>query len=128
MANEMPKQGIFCWNELVTPDTVKAKKFYTELLGWTAVEMPMSSGTYTVFKVGETNAGGMYQITEQMGKVPPHWIGYITVDDVDAMVKKTEKLGGKVCMPPMDIPGVGRMAMITDPTGATIALMTLEKM
>jgi len=54
-------------------------------------------------------------------------MGYIAVDDVDALVKKTEELGGKVSVPPMDVPEVGRMAVITDPTGASISLMTFFK-
>jgi len=127
MADEMPKHGTFCWNELATNDVEAAKKFYASLLGWTTKEMPMQSGVYTIFNTGDKDVGGMYMITEEMGQVPPHWMGYITVDDVDAMVKKTEELGGKVCMAPTDIPEVGRMAVITDPTGATISLMTFFK-
>ena len=124
MADEMPKHGTFCWNELATRDIGAAKKFYTGLLGWTVREMPMQTGVYTVFKAGDKDVGGMYAITPEMGEVPPHWMGYIAVDDVDALAKKTEELGGKVIVPPMDIPEVGRMVVIADPTGAAISLMT----
>ena len=127
MADEMPKIGTFCWNELATSDPDKAKKFYTELLGWTTEEMPMGEGAYTVFKAGEAQAGGMFKITPQMGEVPPHWMGYITVADADATAKKVEELGGKVIVPPMDVPGVGRMITVIDPTGAAVSMMAFPK-
>lgn len=124
---EIPKQGTFCWNELMTNDVVKARKFYTELLGWGASDMPMAEGQYTVFKVGDTQAGGMMKIDPKWGKVPSHWMAYITVDDVDASTKKAEKLGGKVIVQPTDIPTVGRFSVIGDPTGAVVGLLTFPK-
>ncbi|MBN1211785.1 MAG: VOC family protein [candidate division Zixibacteria bacterium] len=127
MADQMPKIGTFCWNELATNDPDKAREFYTELLGWTVTEMPMPSGTYTMFKAGEAQAGGMFKITPEMGQVPPHWMGYITVEDADETAKKVEQLGGKVAVPPMDVPGVGRMITVIDPTGATVSMMAFPK-
>ena len=52
MADDMPKHGTFCWNELATKNVEAAKKFYTGLLGWTTREMPMPSGVYTIFNSG----------------------------------------------------------------------------
>jgi predicted enzyme related to lactoylglutathione lyase len=119
-----PKAGTFCWNELMTPDVGAAKTFYTNLLGWTTEEMDMGeAGIYTLFKKGEQQVGGMMALTAECGEgVPPHWMSYIAVDDVDASTKQAEQLGGKVCVPPTDIPNVGRFSVITDPTGATISL------
>jgi predicted enzyme related to lactoylglutathione lyase len=127
MADEMPKKGTFCWNELATTDPDKAKKFYTELLGWTTEDMPMPTGTYTMFKSGKTSTGGLFKITPEMGKVNPHWMGYIMIEDADEAAKKVEKLGGKVIVPPMDIPNVGRMVTILDPTGAAVSMITFQK-
>ncbi|MFZ5981236.1 MAG: VOC family protein [Candidatus Zixiibacteriota bacterium] len=124
MADNLPKHGSFCWNELVTRDIGTAKKFYTDLLGWTVREMPMRNGVYTVFKAGDKDIGGMYAVSPEMGGVPSHWMGYIAVEDVDALAKKAGELGGMVIVPPTDVPEVGRMAVITDPTGAAVALMT----
>ena len=56
--------------------------------------------------------------------MPPTWVPYVTVADVDALVKKVESLGGQVHMPPTDIPTVGRFAVIADPQGATINVIT----
>ncbi len=123
---DMPKHGHFCWNELATKDTAKATKFFTELLGWTAKVEQMGPTKYTMFKAGDADVGGMLQMTEEWGDMPPHWMAYIAVDDVDASVKKVEELGGKVCVPPTDIPPVGRFCVITDPTGASVSLITLS--
>ncbi|MDY7108102.1 MAG: VOC family protein [Planctomycetota bacterium] len=119
-----PAAGTFCWNELMTPDAGAAKRFYGELLGWTSEDMDMGEmGTYTLFRKGDQHVGGMMPMVGDCWEgVPPHWMSYVAVDDVDASTKKAEQLGGKVCVPPTDIPNVGRFSVITDPTGATISL------
>ena len=75
-----------------------------------------------VGKNAEQQFGGIMEITEEMGDTPPHWLNYIAVSDVDASVKKAESLGAKICVPPQDIPGIGRFSVFTDPTGAAIAV------
>ena len=118
--------GSFGWNELVTTDTAAARKFFGGLLGWSFDEMPMpgGGGAYVIAKAGEQMVGGMFKMQgEQFKGVPPHWMGYITVTDVDGAAKKVSTLGGKVCVPPTDIPSVGRFCMISDPTGAMVSLM-----
>ncbi len=123
MADQMPKHGTFCWNELVTKDEQAAGKFYSELLGWKLVDSGMEGMKYTLLKAGDKDAGGMMQIQKEWGEVPSHWMSYIAVDDVDALAAKVESLGGKVCVPPTDIPKVGRFCVVTDPTGANVSLM-----
>ena len=120
-----PAQGTFCWNELMTGDIEKAKTFYTSLLGWTTEQMDMGpGGTYTLFKTGDTSAGGLMGIDPDAKAqgAQPTWMAYITVDDVDASTKKAESLGAKICVPPTDIPNIGRFSIITDPTGASVGL------
>ena len=75
---------------------------------------------------GDCPAGGMYQMGEEYGDAPSHWMSYVAVDDVDESAKKVAELGGKVCVPPTDIPNVGRFSVITDPTGATFSMITLK--
>lgn len=125
-----PAAGTFCWNELMTRDVGAAKTFYTRLLGWTTEEMDMGEmGTYIVFKKGDREVAGMMAMPPDCGEeIPPHWMSYIAVDDVDAGAAKVEQLGGKVCVPPTDIPEVGRFSVITDPTGATISLFKSKSM
>jgi predicted enzyme related to lactoylglutathione lyase len=119
--------GTFCWNELATNNLKECKKFFTDLLGWTSEDSDMGGTKYTVFKQGEKMVGGMMAISKDWGDVPPHWMGYIAVDDVDSKAKKVEELGGKVNVPPTDIPTVGRFCVITDPGGAVVSLITMEQ-
>ena len=120
----MSVQGTFIWNELMAKDMDKSKAFYSGLLGWETADMPMSSGFYTLVKAGGEDRGGMFQITPEMGPTPQAWMAYIGVDDVDATAKKTSDLGGSVVREPFDIPGVGRIAIISDPDGGMVGLMT----
>lgn len=120
--SEKQPNGTFCWNELITGDVDKAKQFYTQLLGWKSVDMPMGDFTYTIYKNNETDAAGMMAITPEMGNVPPHWMAYIKVEDVDATAAKVDELGGKIVVSPTDIPEVGRFCTLIDPTGAAISI------
>ena len=121
----IPVNGAFCWNELGTTNLEAAKKFYTELLGWKLKESGAAGMIYNEIVVDGREMGGMYQKTAETGGGPSQWTAYVSVDDVDAKAKKVEELGGKVCVPPMDIPNVGRFCVISDPTGATISLIKL---
>lgn len=113
----------FCWNELLTKDVEKSKKFYTHLLGWTAVESKHGDCTYTMFQdKGKDVAGLMENSCCGSCSHEATWLAYVTVEDVDETVKHAEKLGGKVKVEPMDFPGVGRIAVIIDCCGAKIGL------
>lgn len=125
MSEEKPATGMFCWNELMTRDTESAGKFYSELLGWKPTAGAMPGMNYTLMKVGDKDAGGMMAMPAEVPEqVPSHWMSYITVEDVDALAKKTTKLGGQLLTGPQDIPEVGRFCIIQDPTGATVGLIT----
>lgn len=130
---EMPKHGEFCWNELGTTDVESCKKFYSELLGWQfkqnepIADCEGGGMIYNEFTVdGKKHFGGMYQMGKEFGDAPSHWMAYVAVDDVDVSAAKVTELGGSVCVPPTDIPNTGRFCVVTDPSGATISLITLE--
>jgi predicted enzyme related to lactoylglutathione lyase len=117
--------GHFYWNELMTRDAERDKKFYADALGWSFEGMPMPDGTYWVAKVGDVPVGGLFPISApQFAGVPEGWMGYIAVDDVDARVKKAQTLGAKLMKPIFDVPGVGRIAVLMEPGGAGIGWMT----
>jgi len=126
MADDTPIPGLFSWNELMTTDVEDAKDFYGKLLGWEFEDWPHApSGQYVVIKNGPREAGGMMPKPPMApDEVPPHWGAYITVADVDATAARAEELGGNLVLPPMDIPRVGRMAVIQDRQGAVIQLIT----
>ena len=117
--------GRFIWYELMTPDIEAAKRFYGEVVGWTAQAMPMEGSAYNVFEAGGAGVGGAMPLSDahRAQGVPPNWTGYICVDDCDAVARKAEALGGSVVRPPTDIPGIGRFAIIADPHGAVSAIM-----
>ena len=121
----MTAHGHFHWNELVTRDVGKAKKFYGDTIGWTFEGMPMPDGTYWVAKMGDAYVGGLFPIGgPQWDGVPEHWMSYLAVDDVDARVKKAVAAGAKLMRPAFDIPGVGRIAILTEPGGAGVGWIT----
>lgn len=120
-----PPASVFCWNELMTTDAAAARDFYTKLFGWTTEEKPMGEFTYTILKSGDTQVGGLMQMEGDCFKgIPSHWMSYVSVEDVDASARKAKDLGATICVEPTDIPEVGRFAVVTDPTGAAIALFS----
>lgn len=123
----MKKHGVFSWNELMTTDVKAAKTFYGELLGWSLQDIQAGGMDYTMVKVGEREIGGVMAIPPEAKGMPPTWGAYVTVDNVDALIPRVQKLGGKICVPPHDIPGVGRFMVIQDPQGATLSLITYNK-
>ncbi len=127
---KMPANGAFCWNELATTDLESAQSFYKTLLGWEIKESSASGGgmVYNEIVVGGQSVGGLFQMGPEFGEIPSHWMAYVAVDDVDAKARQVWELGGKVCVPPTDIPKVGRFCVVNDPTGATLALITLTGM
>jgi hypothetical protein len=116
--------GAFVWYELMTTDTKAAETFYDDVVGWTSGDSGMPEANYTLFKTNGMRVAGLMTLPEDALKmnVPPAWIGYIGVDNVDAAAKKLAKLGGTVHRQPDDIPGVGRFAVVADPHGAVFAL------
>jgi predicted enzyme related to lactoylglutathione lyase len=116
--------GNFYWNELMTRDVERDKKFYAEALGWEFEGMPMPDGTYWVANIGGQPVGGLFDISApQFRPVPEMWMSYIAVDDVDARVKKAQSLGATLMKPIFDVPGVGRIAILREPGGAGIGWM-----
>jgi len=125
MAEEKMRLGTFCWTELATRDVETAKKFYSELIGWTTRDQDMAGFTYTVLMPAgsDEQVGGIMSMTgPQWEGVPPHWMPYIAVEDVDDRADKCVELGGKIKIKPTDIPNVGRFCVIEDPTGAVVSL------
>ena len=126
----LPKVGTFCWDELVTTDPAVAGSFYANVFGWSPHAVEMGGGnTYTLFHrpgtTGPNNqpigAGGMMKAPAGM----PHsfWIAYVHVANADQSSEKATRLGGKVMVPPTDIPNIGRFSCWSDPQGAAIAVL-----
>jgi predicted enzyme related to lactoylglutathione lyase len=119
-------RGDFIWYELLTTDIAGAKAFYDAVVGWDVQDRSDFPNDYRM--IGRSDgkfAGGAMQLNDEMLShgARPSWLGYILVPDVDASVASISAEGGQVHMQPFDIPGVGRVAMVTDPQGAPFYIM-----
>ena len=123
------ERGAFIWYELMTDDPASARDFYRAVVGWEIEAEGKAMPTGATYRmIGRSDggfAGGVLEITADMkaGGATPGWLGYIHHADVDGAIAATKAAGGAVHMPPMDMPGVGRMAMVSDPQGAVFYVM-----
>ena len=116
------------WVELASRDAEGARAFYSALLGWQCETSTIAAAgiEYTEYAVGGTRYGGILPMTAEWGEMPSHWSVYIPVADVDACLARARELGGSVCVPAFDAPGVGRIARLDDPTGAGVYVIRLD--
>ncbi len=127
----LPKQGEFVWTEIGVNDADKCQAFYENVFGWKFKSDGASvpGMDYREFCTGGDNPiGGLYQIDPAWfggNPPPPHFMTYVAVDDVDETAKRVEELGGKVHKT-MDVPNVGRMSIIEDPSGAMVATFRMK--
>lgn len=119
------KPGDYIWYELLTSDAGAAQDFYASILGWTFTDSGQPKMDYRIVNAGPHAVGGVMEITGDMAAqgASPVWLGYVAVDDVDATVAEIGRRGGSAIMPAMDIPMVGRIAMVADPQGAPFYVM-----
>lgn len=122
----MASHGTIVWNELNTWEPEKAMDFYGRTLGWTFEEMQMGEReVYRLAKVGDQMVAGLFTMTSpQFDGLPSHWFSYVEVDDVDARCAAAAAAGGTILHQPFDIPTVGRVGIVKDPTGAVLGWMT----
>jgi len=123
----LKEHGVFSWNELMTTDMAAAKQFYRDALGWELQDLNNPAMPYAIARKGTREVAGIMGIPKDSAGMAPGWGSYVTVDDVDARVARVQSLGGKLCVPPQDIPDVGRFAVIADPQGAMLAMITYFK-
>jgi predicted enzyme related to lactoylglutathione lyase len=117
-------RGRFVWIELVTTDTVVAKAFYASVVGWQTQDVATLSASYTLLFANGVQVGGLMPLSPHARRsgARPAWLGFVQVEDVDASVARVQRLGGRVQHAPVDIPGTGRYAVVSDPQGAILNL------
>lgn len=116
--------GTFSWVDLQTTDAEGAKKFYTELFGWSAMDIPMGEGAvYTMLTLEGRDVAALSQMSpeQQQQGMPPMWNSYVTVENADKSAAKAKSLGGTVLMEAFDVMEAGRMAVIQDPSGGVLS-------
>ena len=119
MANQ---HGNFLWYELMTNDVSAAQAFYGPLLGWQFADSGQADRVYQLASMNGNNICGLMPIPEG-ADMPPCWMGYLGVNDVDRAVVDLTKAGGTTYMEPLDIENVGRIAFVSDPQGAMFYVM-----
>jgi predicted enzyme related to lactoylglutathione lyase len=124
--SDQPNAGTMCWFEIMTTDGAKVRDFYSEMFGWQWTTMDMGElGTYWMMTPpgAEQPIGGLMEMKgPQWEGVPPHFMNYIAVDDIDAAADKAKSLGATIKVPPTPIPNVGHFCVLADPTGAVFSL------
>ena len=121
----IPKAGEICWRELRTKDLPGSMEFYQRMFGWELPQTKVTPIDYKEIVIGGAACGGMMAIDASWGDnpPPPHWATYIAVDNADETAEKITANGGSIMVPPFDAPGVGRMSMVADPSGAHFAII-----
>lgn len=114
-----------CWHELATRGLDTAAEFFEDLFGWTTVDNPVAPAGYRTIKHGEDDVGGILQMTEEWGEMPPHWTVYFAVEDADDSAEQITEAGGKVHFGPFDTP-IGRLAVCADDQGAHFHVIALQ--
>ena len=118
--NESP----FVWHELVTLDQKTSGAFFSQLFGWTRKEVDAGPfGTYTLFLKDGRDVAGMMDPTPDTPGKGSHWHSYIAVADIEECAERAPSLGGRVVVPPHDVPDVGRICVVAGPIGAITHLM-----
>jgi uncharacterized protein len=115
--------GAPTWFETITTDGESISKFYTSLFGWETTCSP-GPPPYTTFTLNKNPVAGLFQVTPEMGTHKPSWATYMSVDDVDETARTAEKLGATLCIPPRDIPEIGRFCGIISPQGVFFYAIT----
>jgi predicted enzyme related to lactoylglutathione lyase len=117
--------GTFSWTDLSAKDQDAAKRFYTELFGWQAEDMPAGEGvTYSMMRLDGKYVAAIAPQPDQQREagVPPLWNSYITVDSADEAAERVTAAGGALHAPPFDVLEAGRMGVAQDPQGAFFML------
>lgn len=114
--------GKFVWYEWMGKDVAGAVDFYRHVVGWEIAESDMAGFPYQIASVGGYGVGGLFATPPEAQGAPPCWTGYIRVENVDSALAKLKAAGGRALREPMDIPNVGRMAVVTDSQGAPFSL------
>ncbi len=116
--------GLFAWHDLLATDVEKAKAFFTATLDWTYENYDLAGEPYFVIRSGDEMVGGLGTLSQGYLAGPQsYWLGFVEVNDIDRRFAIAVEHGASVIRGPHDVPGIGRLCVLSDPTGATIGWM-----
>lgn len=120
------ERGRWVWCELLTSQPGPAEDFYREVVGWDVEDWSDAPADqpYHMWMTGHGPIGGVMELPEEARAqgAPPHWLAYVSVENVDDTISRANEMGATVVMPAMDVPNVGRLAILNDPQGAMFAV------
>ena len=121
--NFKPQPGNVCWNELNASEVDVAKKFYSEVMGWTYQDMPEHK--YTVFMNSGVPVAGLMNTADIEGgdQIPPNWFVYLTIANMDKALEKVKANGGAVMREPFFVENMGTIAIVVDAAKAVVGLV-----
>lgn len=120
--NTKPEQGTIVWTDLTVENAEAVRDFYAAVAGWKP--QPVSMGEYDDYSMCTASGAGSAGICHARGvnaNIPPQWLVYITVEDLDASIERCKELGGEVVDGPRKL-GNNRFCVIRDPAGAVAGL------
>ena len=118
-----PTIGTIGWTDLTVPDADRVRDFYRSVVGWTAEGHDM--GDYQDWVMKDADGAAVAGVCHAKGpnaSLPPVWLVYVNVDDLEASLAQVEEQGGRIVAPLRSMGGHGRMAVVADPAGAVLAL------
>ena len=129
MSTKKTLAGSISWTDLTVPDATKVSAFYSAVVGWKTVSIDM--GGYNDFCMNEPASGktvaGICHARGMNADLPPQWLIYVTVKDLNASLRQCRKLGGKVLRATRSLGEGGRYSVIRDPAGAHVALFEVKR-
>jgi uncharacterized protein len=120
MTEKKSMPNAFVHVELNTTDVEKAKAFYGKLFEWKLEDVPMEGMNYTMIDVGKGTGGGIMK--HPVPGAPSAWLAYVQVDDIAAATAKARSLGANIMKDVTEVPGMGWLSILIDPTGAALGL------
>lgn len=114
----------FVWADLATPDDIRAVEFYRQLFGWSGVRHVIAGGTFRTLEHDGHTFASLYRLAREEVErgVTAHWIPYVSTSDVSATAAEATRLAGRIVVQPQHFPGLARVCLIADPTGAMLGL------
>jgi uncharacterized protein len=125
-AGVVHEPGAMTWWEVNTRAFEECRRFYGQVFGWTAEDLPDPGIRYATWKLDDRTVGGMLEMDEQWEGIAAHWMTYFAVADTDEAAKRAPELGGSVGAPPFDSP-YGRIAVLADPSGGHFSVITATR-
>ena len=117
------EHGAICWFEHASINSEASVTFYQNVFGWTSKKENMGNMDYTTFMNDGEGIGGLYEITPEMKGVPPHWLPYFAINNIDIAIEYITSQGGKILMPKMHIENIGFFSVLQDPQGGAFGLV-----